>query len=264
MGERREHDNYSTPKALADWAVGHAMELSFGKARTIIEPCCGDQAPFLRAGMHMGLKQGAGFDFRPVAPDIGLEKNVNVSIGVNILKPEAKDNWIWDQRFDIVATNPPFIIGERAVRRSLELLDPYGVAVFLTKQQFLGTQKRSEFLMARPPAEVWMLTQRPSFTDNGRTDVATEYCFLFWYGETVEMRRRKAGRDLTTLHWLENKKLGRPQPSPGKVIVEKDGEQQEQKQEAKAKGKKTGLGRAIQIVGDGVRYVRQRGPLRAH
>jgi hypothetical protein len=210
---RREHDNYSTDPGLARWAVKHAMNMAVlpdgpleGK---IVEPCCGDAAPFAAAGKEFGLVP-YGFDIRDVRPLIWNEGGVGMGqfkvhdANVTRVHPFVADQDFDGGGFDIVATNPPFSIGEDVVRKSLAMLKPQGCAVFLVKMAFLSTQERSKLFVSRPPAEVWILRARPSFTGDGNTDVAQEYAFVFWQGAGTDSLMKAIGQRVTRLFWLDN------------------------------------------------------------
>jgi len=207
---RREHDNYTTDPGLARWAVKHAMNMaviSYAPLHsTIIEPCCGDVAPFAAAGKEFGLVP-YGFDIRDVKPEVwelggkGMGEFRRADFEVLMHGPFTEKVSFG---FDVVATNPPFSLGEFVVRRSLEMLKPQGCAVFLVKMAFLSTQERSKLFVARPPAEVWILRARPSFTGDGNTDVAQEYAFVFWHGAGTDALMKAIGQRQTRLYWLDN------------------------------------------------------------
>jgi len=219
---RRAFDNYSTDPGLARWAIRNAMRLASiprPSEATILEPCCGDKAPFATAGRELGLA-GCGYDIREVAPpvDSGV---LYASTSVERFRDE-----LWSgQPFDIIATNPPFNIGESVIRESLEMLAPHGCAGFLTKMAFLSTQKRSELFVVRPPCEVWILRARPSFTGDGGTDVAQEYAFTFWYGSGTDAQLQAFGTRKTHLYWLDNGRL-MTSGSRKRVRVQKGGEKE--------------------------------------
>lgn len=214
---RIENDNYPTDVGLARWAVKHAARMALysdGDGR-MLEPCCGDDAPFAQAAKEIGMTP-FGFDIRDVSPPlwneaaeddgccysrIDVAKDDLMFVLPSAMNPREKFD------FDVVATNPPFIIGERVVRKSLDMLKPHGAAVFLTKVAFLGTQERSKFFKQRPPAEVWILTARPSFTGDGKTEIAAEYAFLFWHGRHTDRLLESLGMRVTKLYWLDNKRM---------------------------------------------------------
>lgn len=214
---RRAFDNYATDPGLAQWAVKRAVEIAILPGRgnvltnperppNILEPCCGDTAPFASAGKEFGLVP-YGYDIRDVRPPIWSEPHEgNGRVWVSGSESFPRQDGVLEG-YDIIATNPPFNSGEEVVRRSLELLNPCGCAVFLTKMAFLSTQKRSQLFVDHPPLEVWILRARPSFTGDGGTDVGQEYCFTFWEGSMISRFERKAADPSTTLHWLDNAKM---------------------------------------------------------
>lgn len=220
---RRHHDNYGTHPALAEWAVHRACTLAV-HPRTILEPCCGDTAPFALAGRRKCGLEAYGFDIRDC---IGRDQMWNHD-GQEAMEFRQCDFTVENKgpfaflvdKFDIIATNPPFSIGEYVVRRSLDMLAPHGCAVFLVKMAFLGTQERSKLFITRPPAEIHILTARPSFTGDGQTDVAQEYAFVFWEGEQTETLLERTSGKRTTLHWLDNGPMMRAGRT-GRVRIEK-------------------------------------------
>lgn len=70
--------------------------------------------------------------------------------------------------------NPPYAEAERHVAKAIQCA---GVVAFLLRLHFLGSQKRAEF-WRRHPADVYVLSERPSFDGEG-TD-ATEYAWFVW------------------------------------------------------------------------------------
>lgn len=236
---RIENDNYPTDIRLASWTVLRALELAglvhapgvIAPGVRMVEPCCGDYVPFIRMGIKAGVDYAVGFDVRQVAPLLtaDMEGHVSIRPGVDIADKKHVSGLF--NSYEIVATNPPFSIAETVVRTSLCMLNPHGVAGFLVRQSFLTTQKRSQFLMSRPPLEVWMLTKRPSFTRDGKTDMA-EYCLAFWCGRTLDRQLDVLGQRFTRMYWLENQHLCLDQED--RVVIEKeggDGKQEEQDEE---------------------------------
>ncbi len=209
---RREHDAYSTDPGLARWAVQHARNMAYIEPdpyiARILEPCCGDDAPFANAGAELGLTP-YGYDLRDISPklwEISGESMGNFRAECDMDAFNVGDPF-GNGSYDIVATNPPFSIGEAVVRQSMSRLKPQGAAAFLFKLSFMSTQKRSELFVARPPAEVWILRARPSFTGDGGTDVAQEYAFGFWYGAGTDAMLKAMGQRFTRLYWLDNSKM---------------------------------------------------------
>ena len=200
---RRKNDAYPTPKYLASWVVNKCISLHIskdGQQTTFCEPGCGDFAPFLDRADHHGLAT-KGFELSK-PPDNPIP---NVEYNTDFL---TKD--FGNTTFDIIATNPPFKHGLEFWQRSMDILSPDGVLAFVTKTAFLASVKRSTVWQQRPPAEVYLLYPRPSFTGDGSTDIAQEYCVSFWPGEGL-VAPLKMGRKVshTFLHWLNLKELSK-------------------------------------------------------
>jgi hypothetical protein len=75
---------------------------------------------------------------------------------------------------DVVCGNPPFNAAAEFIARALRVAP---VVAFLLRLNFLGSQKRLDF-WRRHPADVYVLSERPSFDGEG-TD-ATEYAWFVW------------------------------------------------------------------------------------
>lgn len=228
---RRAFDNYSTDPGLASWAVKRAASIAVlpdggvgeDDQPTILEPCCGNDAPFASVGAAMGMMP-FGYDIRRVIPD--LWEIAGPGMGMMCWECVSESFPRQDgvrSGYDIIATNPPFNIGEEIIRRSLALLNPCGCAAFLTKMAFLSTQKRSQLFVERPPLEVWILRARPSFTGDGATDIAQEYAFTFWVGKELERFLQLAdGVVHTQLYWLDNAPLMEKGGKRKRVRIEKE------------------------------------------
>lgn len=81
-------------------------------------------------------------------------------------------------RWNVAITNPPYSLALEFVQAMLPLADH---VVVLTRLNFLAGGVRREFF-AKDMPDVYVLPNRPSFTEDGRTD-ATEYAWLVWTPE---------------------------------------------------------------------------------
>ena len=209
--KRIPSDNYATPFSISKWAIDHVVKISekhCGKPTRklrMLEPGCGDNAPFSRYAASIGM-EAHGVDYR----EVGRRETVAIIGDLDFLEmPSEKSKMLYANKYDVIATNPPFIYGIEFIQRSLDMLSPRGVAVFLVKMTFLGTQGRSDFFKERPPAEIHVLTQRPSFAYGG-TDKGQEYCLLVWNGSDVDKKiRAKHGR-VSRMFWQDNKNWETP------------------------------------------------------
>jgi len=238
---RRENDNYPTDPLLARWVVKHAVniagfdppeicnsELRSTQDLDMLEPCCGDTAPFAAAAHSLGMR-AHGFDIRDIEapawadpsrfrPGVSYQKEFE-----NLLSKETGIPLVPSRYPKVIATNPPFSDGLQIAKYCVDVLDPWGVCAFIVKVAFIGTQARSAWFMKNPPSEVWIISKRPSFTGDGKTDMAQEYCVVFWLGSALyeSMKRLNGGHYFTRLHWLNNKGLMTPK-QPKRVVIEKE------------------------------------------
>jgi hypothetical protein len=92
--------------------------------------------------------------------------------------------------FDLVVSNPPFSLAQRFVEKSLGLCDPRGCVAFLMLVQFLGSTGRREFFTQYPPSSVEVIRPRPSFSDDGASDMR-EYALFRWHPQDFEVLRKR-------------------------------------------------------------------------
>jgi hypothetical protein len=80
-----------------------------------------------------------------------------------------------DERFDLDIGNPPFSLAEQFLDRARQLAD---VVVLLERLSFLGSDSRAHRWHGYTP-DVYVLPNRPSFTNDGKTDSA-DYAWFVW------------------------------------------------------------------------------------
>lgn len=167
--ERRADDFYATP-AWVTRAIGPYLEGPHGHQTVGFDPCCGD-------GAILNVMAEWWFGAKPIGIEIdagraaaaGTLHAVTLGDALAIPWPDA----------DMLVTNPPYALAMAFIERALgwlELGEDREVA-FLTRLNFLGSQKRAAF-HRQHPCDVYVLPKRPSFTGGG-TD-ATEYCWMVW------------------------------------------------------------------------------------
>lgn len=78
-------------------------------------------------------------------------------------------------RFTTIITNPPFYLAEEFVRKALRCADHVAM---LLRLAFLESRKREQFHVEHP-ADVYVLSRRPSFLANGATD-SCAYGWFVW------------------------------------------------------------------------------------
>lgn len=160
---RHADDWYATPAWAIDAMLSH---LPLGGA--ILEPSAGDGA-IVRALLRSGVDASS-----ITALELNAERSAQVPGG-------ARTADFFDQSlgaFDLVITNPPYRAAQRFVERSLELAGERGTVAMLLRLGFLESRARAGLHRDRP-SDLYVLSQRPSFTADGRVD-ATAYGWFVW------------------------------------------------------------------------------------
>jgi hypothetical protein len=132
---------------------------------TVVEPSVGRGA-FIQAA-RARLCRVVGVDVDPEAA------------GLQLCEPSARvvgDLLATDIAADWYLGNPPYKHAEQHIRHGLQRAR-VGCA-FLLRLAFLESQRRYPFWQAHPPARVWVLSRRPSFT-GGKTD-SCAYAWIEW------------------------------------------------------------------------------------
>ena len=162
---RRERDYYPTPEWCTEAIV---RRLRWPGCPAILEPCRGDGA-IIRVLKRYGFSD---IEWAEIA--------------------DGRDFLTWDfgRQFDFVITNPPFSLARQFIDRSLELAD---CVVMLLPLSFLASKRRRNWWRSgREPTALHVLSRRPSFTGDNRTD-ATDYAWYVW---------DKTGRQDAGIFWL--------------------------------------------------------------
>ena len=173
-------DRYYTPDALADRLVGRiADRLGDGM---ILEPSCGGGA-FLRALLARDLPVSSmDLDPKSVAGEVA-----------DFLTAKLPTNY-----YSAIIGNPPYSLAVEFVRKSFELVEERsahsdgGIVAFLLRLGFLSSKGRAALFREHPPSDVFILSERPSFTADGRTD-RYDYCFVVW---------TKGNKQPTQMRWI--------------------------------------------------------------
>lgn len=167
-------DRYYTPQALAD-ALVPVLPID---GATVIEPSCGGGA-FVRALLRQGCTVYAQ-DVDPEAEGLRLADAHRVAPW-EITLP---DEWL---AVDWVVGNPPYMHAEEHIRLALARASR-GVAMLL-RLAMLESDERVAFWLEHPVSSLWVLAQRPSFTEDGRADS----CAYGWFVWDKQARGQRVG-----------------------------------------------------------------------
>lgn len=88
---------------------------------------------------------------------------------------EGLDFFAWQDKVDLIITNPPFSLAKEFIDHSLKNSK---CVIMLLRLNFLASIKRYEWWNSIPPTALYVLSKRPSFTGSG-TD-ATDYAWFVW------------------------------------------------------------------------------------
>lgn len=166
--QRRADDFYETPAWCTD-AIVRALGLS--QVDVALEPACGNGAIISAVGESIGHR----IDWYACEIDGDRARSCERRTGVFVFVTDFLSS-PKSRHADLIITNPPYSLAEEFIRKCLREW-PESDVVMLLRLNFLGSQKRAEFLREHTP-DVYVLPRRPSFTGKG-TD-ATEYAWFHW------------------------------------------------------------------------------------
>lgn len=160
-------DYYKTPR----WVVDELFEkvVDVNKINSILDPAAGSGA--LIEGIEGARIVATDIDDRHSSSLLKITPDVYIG---DFLESSTRVLGT----FDIVLANPPYYLAEEFVKHSMghnsDSVQAFADdGYFLLRLNFLASKKRREWLRAYKP-NVYVLSKRPSYTEDGRTD-GTEY-----------------------------------------------------------------------------------------
>ena len=165
---RREADFYETPEWCTR-ALMESLEIDIALSHKIVEPCAGNGA------ISRVIKE-----YVPKCTLVQYELNKNkkleqygdVTFG-DFLKNVRKDRDV-----NYVITNPPFTYSQEFID-ACRTNYPNAEIIMLLPFSFLGSAKRHDWWKKNTPNMFSVLSDRPSFTDDGKTD-SSVYAWYRW------------------------------------------------------------------------------------
>jgi hypothetical protein len=200
--KRKPYDFYETPAWCTEKLLPY-LPHPIGKRLKILEPTAGKGAiikvlrqrynymhfilgneldannlPDLEASGVSTIRSGNIFDFTNIEPE------QNKTIRTPMQMPRA-----CPPKFDLIIGNPPYSLAQECIQHCLKHWLGYnGQLIFLLRINFLGSKKRHTFWQNHPPAKLYVLSKRPSFTGKG-TD-ATEYAWFVWQKQNGRLNQQ--------------------------------------------------------------------------
>lgn len=159
--------HYTTPE-LALTIVSHLIDLGdLCVGDRVLDPCVG-----------LGAFSNAVKAHSPSSHVVTIDEDCSVAADIHrdFLQVPITEETI---KFQLIVSNPPFSLAQRFVEKSVAMLDPRGTVAFLLLLQFLGSNGRKGFFEQYPPTSVDVLRPRPSFAEDGSTDMR-EYALFRW------------------------------------------------------------------------------------
>lgn len=145
--ERKANDLYETP----DYTIESLLKvLDLSRINTFLEPC--------KASGQIYNKINCLF------------KNwCEIDVGRDYLSYPFNN-------YDLIITNPPFSLAKEFLEKSLKEAQSVW---YLLRLNFLESKIRADWWQGKEPSHLLVLSARPSFTDDGKTD-ATGYAWFGW------------------------------------------------------------------------------------
>lgn len=183
--KRRDKDLYETPQACAS-AICARLEaiLKLGEDPRIIEPSAG-------SGSFVKAARATWPEAIIQAVDLHSEnaRRLHVAGATSYTTGKWQQQDVGGFGADLIVGNPPFSEAEEHIVHALNVVSPAGYVAMLLPASFLASQRRCKSLWTpNTPGGlvgfggvryVWPIAERPSFTEDGATDMS-EYICVVW------------------------------------------------------------------------------------
>jgi len=168
--KRNDSDFYITPDKTIKNFLNNYYELNF----PLLDPCAGN-------GAFPKVIRESGYTNHTITCVESRKEEYN-----NLLQYTDKNEihiadfltWNHSHAFQTIISNPPFSLAEEFIKKCFEISRDNTEIIMLLRLAFLESQKRYDFWQQYPVNELYVLSDRPSFTGHG-TD-ATAYGFFVW------------------------------------------------------------------------------------
>lgn len=156
--ERKAYDFYATPPETVRAFLANFDGISSGDR--ILEPSAGN-------GQIVKVLREGGYDNRIDAVELRPEERGTLEALADNVTIGSFFDYEPDCGYDVIIGNPPYSLALDFINKSLELLHPGGLLIFLLRTNFLESEKRFKWWQEHPLSGLYTLHKRPSFTGRG-------------------------------------------------------------------------------------------------
>lgn len=161
--ERNKDDFYRTPNWASDIIVPHLRVPAMA-----LEPCAGDGAMMRRFALAWPSAKVHGIEFDTDRAE------ASGSVHGDFLTTPVPPS------YDLIATNPPFLLAQEIVERALSVVKSGGEVAMLLRLAFVESAKRVDF-HKKHPSDIYPFATRPSFGKNKKGKKGTDSAAYAWF-----------------------------------------------------------------------------------
>jgi hypothetical protein len=167
--KRVDSDFYATPIPVIENLFNHYQI----KEGNILEPSAGN-GNFVKVIKDKSNNHITALEIREEEYD-----NLNLYADEVIIDDFLR--WKPSKKFKTIIGNPPYSLALEFMNKCFEIADEDTEIIMLLRTAFLESQRRYEFWQKHPINKLYVLSKRPSFLMNGKSD-ATSYSWFIWDG----------------------------------------------------------------------------------
>ena len=165
---RNQADAYYTPITVID----NLLDYHSIKSGGVLEPSAG-------CGNFAKAIKDRGYNNHITSLELRDEEQEKLLIHSDEVIITDFLKWSTDDKYKTIIGNPPYSLALEFMEKCFEIADKDTEIIMLLRTAFLESKKRYEFWQQHPLSKLYVLSQRPSFLQNGKSD-ATSYSWFIW------------------------------------------------------------------------------------